>query len=463
MRIQLFSSRTRKLGKTITRFDDITHGSDIRADGRLLAVGDESGSIQVFETSSRAILKTWKEHNQPVWSVKFSPTEATTLISCSDDKTVRLWDLSTQESVTTFRGHNDYVRSVGFMPGQATGLLVSGSYDETVRIWDPRIPTSPVLTFKHSAPVENVLPMPSGTTILSAADNRITVLDIVGGKPLHVIRNHQKTVTSLCLASRDTRLVSGGLDGHVKIYETTGWNVVAGSKYSSPVLAVSVLSSGVGREDKHLVVGMQSGVLSIKTRLSGLQKAKEKERQKEMKALLEGKLEEHDKKKSRKELSGVKKALRGRDFTGEGADIIIEGNPRTTTKKLQPWEKSLRSAKYAQALDQVLATQDLTNIVTVLVALRHRSAMRDALSRRDPESLQPILDWVRKHIVDPRHVSICVEVGIVLLELYSGFVGQSKQVDSSIKRLHIEVRKEVDRAQQAWQTQGMLGLLMMES
>jgi U3 small nucleolar RNA-associated protein 15 len=460
-RVQFYSNRTRKLLKTISRFDDEVHAAEIRRDGRVMVAGDNSGAIQVFDIGSRAILKTWKEHKQPVWTTRFSPTEFTTLMSASDDRTVRLWDLPSQESVHTFHGHLDYVRTGAFMPGQASGLLVSGSYDSTVKLWDPRAPGSAVMTFKHAAPVESVLPMPSGTSIIAAADNQISVLDIVGGKPITVLRNHQKTVTSLCLASNDTRLVSGGLDGHVKIFETTGWNVVAGSKYPSPVLSLDVVRSGVQREDRHLVVGLQSGLLSIKTRLSGQQKVKERERQKEMQALLEGKLEEHDKKVAKKETSGWKKRVRGRDFTGEGADVIIEGNPRGKKKKLAVWERDLRNAKYSSALDHVLEDRRRpTSVITLLMALRHRSAMRKALAGRDETTLQPILRWVCKYIIDPRYVPTCVEVGVLILDMYSVNMGQSKEIDGLLRRLHVNVRREVDRSQQAWQTEGMLGLLI---
>ena len=138
-RVQIFSHRTRKLLKTITRFDDTAHSGEVRYDGRVLVAGDETGAIQVFDINSRAILKTWKECKQPVWTTKWSPTETTSLMSCCDDATVRLWDLPSQESVATFRGHHDYVRCGQFIPGQATNLLLSGSYDQTVRLWDARI------------------------------------------------------------------------------------------------------------------------------------------------------------------------------------------------------------------------------------------------------------------------------------------------------------------------------------
>jgi U3 small nucleolar RNA-associated protein 15 len=459
-RVQIFSIRTRKLVKSISRFSDVARGAEIRRDGRVLVAGDDSGAIQVFDVGSRAILKTWKEHKQSVWATKFSPTDTTTLMSASDDRTVRLWDLPSQESTLTMTGHADYIRCGAFMPGQASGLVVSGSYDQTVKLWDPRAGSAAIMTFKFSAPVETVLPMPLGTTVLAAADNRIAVLDIVGGKPLQMLQNHQKTVTAMSLASQGSRLVSGSLDGHIKVYETTGWNVVHGAKYPSPILSLSVITSGAGREDRHLAVGMQSGLLSIKTRLSGQQKVKERERQKEMQALLEGKIEEHDKKRKKDISSSVQRRLRGTDFMGEGADVIIQANAGTSKKKLKVWEKMLHRGRYATALDQVLEMNDVTTTATLLTALRHRSALRTALSGRDEITIQPILQWIKKYIIDPRFVNLCVETGITILDLYSNIMGQSSQIDSLMAKLHDQVRREVDRAQQAHQTEGMLSLLL---
>ena len=459
-RVQIYSTRTRKLVKTITRFSDIAHSAEIRRDGRVMVAGDETGKIQVFDVNSRAILKTWEEHKQPVWTTKFSPTELTTLMSASDDRSVRLWDLPSQESTTIFNGHSDYVRSGCFMPGTTSNMILTGSYDETVRLWDPRIPTRAVMVFKHAAPVEAVLPMPSGTTVLAAADNQISVLDLVAGKPLQLLKNHQKTVTSLCLASNGSRLISGGLDGHVKIFETSGWNVVAGSKYPSPVLAVNVISAGSNREDKHLVVGMQSGIMSIKTRLSGQQKIKERERAKEMQALIDGTLDEYDK-KNKNRPRGTERKLRGLDFMGEGVDVIIEGNDHRKKKLETTWERDLRHGRYPQALDTVLDQKlDPVTVLTLLTAFRHRSAMRAAFQGRDETSIQPIFKWVIKHITDPRYVSMCVDSALLLLDLYSEHVGGSPELESNIRLLHRRVRTEVERSEQACQTSGMLEMLL---
>jgi U3 small nucleolar RNA-associated protein 15 len=460
-RVQIFSSKTRKVVKTISRFgvDDIAHSGNIRRDGRILVAGGDTGVIQAFDVKSRAILKTWKEHKQPVWVTQWHPTDLTSLMSCSDDRTVRLWDLPSEKSAMKFDGHQDYVRCGNFMPAQS-GLLVSGSYDQTVRLWDSRAGGKAVMTFKHAAPIESVLPMPSGTAVLASADNAISVLDLVAAKPIHMLRNHQKTVTALSLANNGERLLSGALDGHVKVFETTGWNVVGGLKYPSPILSLSVIPNQ--KEDRHIAVGLQSGLLSIKTHLSGEQKVVARQREKEMKALMEGRIEEYDKSKKRKRGKGWEKRIRGKDFTGESADIVIEGNARGKIASGQPWAHALRKGLYAQALDMVLESKDNNardQSLTLLTALRHRSALRTALTNRDSITLQPILRWLVKNISDYRVTRLTTDVALVVLDLYADQLGRSEEVDDLILALMQRVKVTVEASQDAWKVRGMLDLL----
>ncbi|KAI0206072.1 WD40-repeat-containing domain protein [Astrocystis sublimbata] len=462
-RVQIYSIRTRKLVKTISRFSDNARSGEIRRDGRIIVAGEDTGKIQVFDVKSRAILKTWDQHKQPVWTTKFSPTDLTTLMSASDDRTVRLWDLPSSESSSVFIGHSDYVRSGAFIPGTMSNLLVSGSYDNTVRLWDPRTPTSSssVMVFKHHAPIEDVLPLASGTTVLASSGNQISVLDLVAAKPRHVITNHQKTVTSLSVASNGRRVVSGSLDGHIKIYETTGWNVVAGAKYPSPILAVQVISAGANDDDRHLAVGMQSGVLSLRTRLTGSEAAREREREKEMEALLAGNIDTHDKAKNKRKRHAA--ATKRMEMVGENVEVVIANDLSRPTRE-QPWQKDLRHGKFRSALDRVLDKQAKDHspliVLTVLVALRHRSALRDALEGRDEITVQPILRWVQLHIVDPRYVSICTDVVTHLLNLYAEFTDDSKELAGAFRSLSRRVNVEVERSQVAVLTSGMLDSLL---
>ena len=303
--------------------------------------------------------------------------------------------------------------------------------------------------------------MPSGTKLLASAENQVAVLDLVAGKPLNLIKSHQKTVTSLSLASNGSRLLSGGLDGHVKVFETIGWNVVAGSKYPHPILSLAVIFSGSGsaKQDKHLAVGMANGDLSIKTRLSAEQKIKERDRQKEMDALLAGNIEEHDRKVTRKRPRGIQKRSRGRDFNEEDADIIVQQNEGGKRKKLKEWESLLHKGQYSNALDNVLKSGRTSEVVTLLVTLRYRSALRASLENRDEATLQPVLNWVYKNLNQTIYVPICVEVAMNVMDLYSAYLEESNLLSNQVKRLHRRVQEEVEKAQAAGRMRGMLTLV----
>ncbi|KAF9880901.1 WD domain-containing protein [Colletotrichum karsti] len=474
-RVQLYSSRTRKLEKTITRFADVARSGSLRRDGKILVAAEDTGRMQVFDTHSRSILKTWTTHRQPVWTTRFSDASPTTLLSASDDKTVRLWDLTANDPTHTFVGHQDYVRCAEFFPATAGGggsngnMIVSGSYDSTVKIWDPRIGnSSPVMTFKHAAPVEAVLPLSSGTTLLAASGPTVSVLDLVAARPVHQIANHQKTVTSLSLASGGTRLVSGGLDGHVKVFETTAWNVVSSTKYPSPILSLRVLSASDSPDhaDRHLVVGMQSGVLSVRTRLTGPEATRQREREREMAALVAGTLDQHDARTRGKKRKAA--AHRRLEALGEGqAEVIVAQDPRAVRARENAWQKALRHGRYASALDRVLDPQGKEHsplaVLTCLTALRHRSAVREALEGRNERTVQPVLKWTCNHIIDPRYVSVCVEVGLLLVELYAEYASASTELLEGFKMLRRRVVNEVEKAQMACETGGMVETLMMGS
>jgi len=473
-RVEIFSIRKREPLKTIGRFDSEAHCGEIRPDGRVLVAGEDTGRMQVFDVGqgTRAvILKTWHIHKQPVWVTKWSPTELTTLMSCSDDKTVRLWDLPSNDPTRLFTGHTDYVRCGAFMPGSAnSNLLVSGSYDETVRVWDARAPGGAVMTFKHADPIEDVLPLPSGTTLLAASGNAISVLDLVAAKPLRLITNHQKTVTSLSLASQGRRVVSGSLDGHVKVFETTSWNVVAGAKYPSPILSLSVITAGASHDDRHLAVGMQSGVLSIRTRLSGPAADRERERERVEAAMAKGPeaIAKLDAAKAKRKRAAV--SNKNMDLLGESADVIIPTadpgtHPRGRRPKLKPWQKAFRQGRYAAAVDDVLNTTapsyDPVIALTLLTALRHRSALREALQGRDELSVINILRWAGKYVADPRYRSICVDVAFHLIDLYAEHVGGSAELATQFQQLLAKVNREVEKAELAIVTGGMVESLMM--
>jgi U3 small nucleolar RNA-associated protein 15 len=254
-RVQLYSGTTLK--KTISRFSDTVFCSSLRQDGKVIVAGDQSGLVQLFDVQSRAILRTFHGHQNAVRAVQFQGLH--TVISASDDNSVKIWDISSQECRFTLDEHSDYVRSIRISK-DTPHLVLSGSYDHSMKLWDSRNGDC-LVTMDHGAPVEDVLFLKGGGLVVSVGSNKLKVWDILkGGSLIHSMSHHSKTITCCVLDPTSSFLLTGGLDHTLKVIEVGTWKVVHIIKYSE-----SILSLGVS--DDVLAVGMHGGLLSIRKRI----------------------------------------------------------------------------------------------------------------------------------------------------------------------------------------------------
>ncbi|ETO33011.1 hypothetical protein RFI_04097, partial [Reticulomyxa filosa] len=93
-------------------------------------------------------LTVFKGHEQAVGSVKYGSNElGNTILSGSDDQSIRMWDIRSCKQIQIFNGHKHYVNVVEYSPfvvknsnevGIGSNVICSGSEDNTVRFWDVR-------------------------------------------------------------------------------------------------------------------------------------------------------------------------------------------------------------------------------------------------------------------------------------------------------------------------------------
>ena len=133
-------------------------------EGRVLL--GSHGAIKVWDVAASAPvpLPNLEGHTSAIWCMKAS---ASTVLSCSADKTVRLWDLRTSKCVRTMEGHTDSVMSVD-MDGHCR-TAVSGSFDGTVKLWDLGSGRCSETYMGDSGAVRDVVMHESGSSFLSAA------------------------------------------------------------------------------------------------------------------------------------------------------------------------------------------------------------------------------------------------------------------------------------------------------
>jgi U3 small nucleolar RNA-associated protein 15 len=268
-KLSIYNARNHRLERTITKFASTASCGVYRGDGKLIGAG--SGKVvKVFQAEqSGPAMRVFKGHSDDVLSVGFS-LDKVRVLSGAQDKTAKFWDLATGECLRTLRGHGDYVKSLTAHPTNGD-LWLTGAYDHLVKLWDVRVAPSSAgsgssgggggaaagsgsdasasLTIDHGEPVEKVAVLPGGNIVLSAGGNVVKAWDLLtGGQLLHTFSAHQKTVTSLAVDGTGSRMLSGGLDGHIKIHDLTTYRISHALKYqvsdgrvSQGVVVMSVL------------------------------------------------------------------------------------------------------------------------------------------------------------------------------------------------------------------------------
>ena len=189
-------------------------------DGQTIVSGSDDRTVRLWDLEGTPIGKPFKGHEKWVSSVAFS-SDGKTIVSGSGDRTVRLWDLEGNSIGQPFQGHGAGVSSVAFSPDGQT--IVSGSYDRTVRLWD--LEGNPIgQPFQgHGAGVSSVAFSPDGQTIVSGSDDSTVRLWDLEGTPIgQPFQGHGAGVSSVAFSPDGKTIVSGSDDRTVRLWDLEG-------------------------------------------------------------------------------------------------------------------------------------------------------------------------------------------------------------------------------------------------
>ena len=467
-RVAVLDSRTLETRHLITKFRSAALSGRFRSDGRLLCAGDEEGAVRVFDAQSRAELRVLRGHSAAVRSVRFA-ADRVQLVSGSDDTAVRAWDLATGACVRCYaHAHREQIRSVEGSPATA-GLWASASYDGTVRLWDLRAPAAePALTLTHDAPVEAALFFPNGNALVSAAGNALFVWDLLGGgRVLAKISNHQKAVTVLALDADGTRILSGGVDRLVKVYDVQSYRVLHTMSHHAPVLSLAMSPDG-----QRLALGASDGDLCVMTRVSG---SGDDDDDGDTGAGA-GSDSDSDTDAGSSSSSSFRAAARGAGtlrylLRGEGtgsasaADELARAEAEAeeaarAARQMPQYDRMLRKFQYKAALDAALETTQPGVVVGLLQELIHRGGLQIALAGRDETTLEPLLVFLVNYCTAPQYTAFLTTVCTAVINMYASTLGRSVRIDELFFKLQTRLHREIDLQNQLLRLMGALDMIV---
>jgi WD40 repeat protein len=188
---------------------------DISPNGQIVAVGDSSCMVYLWNITTAQLLATFEGHTGWVWSVVFSP-DGNILASSGSDTSVRLWDVSSGRCLRVLTGHTGGVCSMSFSPdGQR---LASGSDDRTVRVWNLEGECLHILK-GHTQNVNSVHFCRDNQTLASGGhDTSIRIWNAIDGDCLGMLHGPSQGVRCVRYSPDGQRLASSYLDGSIRIW-----------------------------------------------------------------------------------------------------------------------------------------------------------------------------------------------------------------------------------------------------
>uniref|UniRef100_A0A671LA30 U3 small nucleolar RNA-associated protein 15 homolog n=1 Tax=Sinocyclocheilus anshuiensis TaxID=1608454 RepID=A0A671LA30_9TELE len=417
-RIHIYGPHSQEPIRSFTRFRDTAYGGRFRGDGKLLVAGSEEGLIRLFDISGRVALRQFKGHSKAVHMTSFL-SDGFRVVSGSDDLSCRVWDVPSAVELSSLTEHTDYIRALA--PSKLNpDLFVTGSYDHTVKVFDMRSGSS-VMTMQHGHPVECVLLYPSEALLVSTGGRYVKVWDLLkGGQELVSLKNHHKTVTCACLSSVGNKLLTGSLDRHVKVYNSS-YKVVHNFDCDA-----SILSMAIAPDDEALAVGMTNGVLSVRHR-----------RHQKDKEMLTSR---------RRRGPSYQVFVKGKNFVPRQDDFLVS---KPVKQYLRKYDKQLKSFEVSKALDTALQVNIHPYVtVVVIIELNRRGTLKNALAGRNEEIL------FFKGFLHVKCVCVCVCV-----DLYQQVFHQSPVVERLLQRLMEVLGREAELQQELLQVLGILDTL----
>ncbi|XP_076436089.1 F-box-like/WD repeat-containing protein TBL1XR1 [Babylonia areolata] len=152
--------------------------------GNLLASCSDDMTLKIWSMSRDTCVHDLQAHSKEIYTIKWSPTGTGTnnpnasliLASASFDSTVRLWEVERGVCLHTLTKHQEPVYSVAFSPDGK--YLASGSFDKCVHIWNVQT-GSLVHSYKGTGGIFEVCWNHRGDKVgASASDGSVFVLDL---------------------------------------------------------------------------------------------------------------------------------------------------------------------------------------------------------------------------------------------------------------------------------------------
>ena len=226
---------------------------DMTADGRYFALATSSG---VFIFNGDTLYK-WFDPQDWASNVEFS-SNGDLLAVGLDSGDIQLWDWQNESKTSTLSGHQARISRIIFSSNDR--LMYSASYDHHIFVWDMNQQGIIKDIDAHSVPINDIAVSADGITLVSCADDQlIRVLNLASGTKLYQIpfTGHARAVA---ISSDGVYVAAGGENGLIR-----QWDIKTPRQDRTDVIPVKqrIWSLQYFDNDASLLAGIDNGKTQV--------------------------------------------------------------------------------------------------------------------------------------------------------------------------------------------------------
>ena len=131
--VLLIDARTGTARTSLAKGDGSVHALAFSLDGSLLAGGNASGQIALWDLANPVRVRILEGHTWPIYGLAFTP-DGRRLMSASADKTARVWDVGSGRQLHVYQWRKTWMTCLAIAPDGLT--VATGGDDKMVSVWD---------------------------------------------------------------------------------------------------------------------------------------------------------------------------------------------------------------------------------------------------------------------------------------------------------------------------------------
>ncbi|XP_022877277.1 E3 ubiquitin-protein ligase COP1-like [Olea europaea var. sylvestris] len=199
----------------------------------LIASSDYEGIVTIWDVTTRQSLMEYEEHEKRAWSVDFSRTEPSMLVSGSDDCKVKVWCTKQEASVLNIDLKAN-ICCVKYNPESSLYVAV-GSADHHIHYYDLRNTCHPIHVYSgHKKAVSYVKFLSDNELASASTDSTLRLWDVKENSLVRTFRGHTNEKNFVGLTVNKDFLACGSETNEVCVYHKALARPMTSHKFGSP-------------------------------------------------------------------------------------------------------------------------------------------------------------------------------------------------------------------------------------